>query len=123
MLQGLQFVLMHVPSVAQVETFYAQQLGFTVEDRQPGFVQYKQPNGATFAISEDSTVVPGGGVELWWFVDDADAACAELAERGVPIASPPADQPFGRTFSINDPAGNTLYMLQLARTPSAPANQ
>ena len=46
-------------------------------------------------------------------MDDADATCAELQARGVAIAGPPTDMPFGRTFSIKDPAGATLYMLQL----------
>jgi len=35
--------------------------------------------------------------------------------KGVTIVEPPHDMPFGRVFSIKDPTGGTLYMLQLAR--------
>ena len=112
MLNGLQFVLIHVPSIAAVRSFYADTLGFTVEDEQPGFIQFAQPRGATFAISEEGAGAPGGGTELWWFVDDVDAVHNELRERGVRIAEPPQDMPFGRTFAISDPAGTTLYLLQ-----------
>lgn len=113
MLNGLQFVLVHVPDVAAVRSFYTDTLGFVIEDQQPGFIQFKQPNGATFAISEDTShrLSP---VELWWYVDDADAAYNQLVERGVSVVAPLTDMPFGRTFAINDPAGRTLYMLQLA---------
>lgn len=112
MLQGLNFVIVHVPDVAQARAYYTEKLGFTVENDVPGFVQFKQPGGASFAIVPETAEAPDR-IELWWFVDDADATCAELQARGVEIASPPTDMPFGRTFSIKDPAGTTLYMLQL----------
>ena len=51
--------------------------------------------------------------QMWWYVDGADATCAELAQRGVQIGEQPHDLPFGRVFSFHDPAGNTLYMLEL----------
>jgi len=52
-------------------------------------------------------------VELWWYVDDADATHQELVGKGVTIVDPPHDMPFGRVFSIKEPAGGMLYMLQL----------
>jgi lactoylglutathione lyase len=40
-------------------------------------------------------------------VDDVDAACAELADRGVALLNGPMDRPWGpRTASFRDPAGN-----------------
>jgi predicted enzyme related to lactoylglutathione lyase len=112
MLNGLQFVLIHVPSIAAVRAFYTETLGFQVADQQPGFIQFAQPSGATFAISEDGAGEPHSSTELWWFVDDADAVHAALHERGAQVAQAPTDMPFGRTFAVTDPAGNTLYMLQ-----------
>ena len=114
MVQGLNFVIVHVPDVAAARDFYTEKLGFTVEAEQPGFVQFKRPGdeGATYALG----LTPSGsaeGPELWWYVADADAAHADLVARGVEIASPPVDQPFGRTFAIKDPSGNILNMLQL----------
>ncbi len=113
MLQGLQFVMMHVPDVTAARDFYRDKLGCAVEADQPGFVQFRQTErGAAFALGQEGH---GDPVELWWYVDDADATSWELAARGVEIVEPPHDMPFGRVFSIKEPAGATLYMLQLAR--------
>jgi uncharacterized glyoxalase superfamily protein PhnB len=39
-------------------------------------------------------------------VDDVDARCADLAERGVELLNGPMDRPWGvRTASFRDPAG------------------
>ncbi len=40
-------------------------------------------------------------------VDDVDATCAELAERGVELLNGPIDRPWGvRTASFRDPGGH-----------------
>jgi catechol 2,3-dioxygenase-like lactoylglutathione lyase family enzyme len=50
-------------------------------------------------------------------VDELDAVCRALAERGVRISSPPETQAWGgRTATVADPAGN---LLQLVQYPSA----
>ena len=115
MLAGLNFVLVHVDDVATARAFYTEKLGLTVADEQPGFVQFAQPGGrgAAFAVVERGAEVP----ELWWDVEDADAAYAELKRQGVSVLSEPEDRPFGRTFSIKDSSGNTLHLLQ--QTPAA----
>ena len=111
---GLQFVVAHVADLATARAFYTEKLGLTVEAEQPGFVQFAQPGskGVSFALSEDAAARPYNDPELWWYVDDADAACADLAGRGVQIGEQPHDMPFGRVFTIHDPAGNTIYLLQ-----------
>jgi catechol 2,3-dioxygenase-like lactoylglutathione lyase family enzyme len=49
----------------------------------------------------------GASFKLAAFVDDADAVCAELAERGVSIAYGPIDRPWGvRHVAIRDPDGH-----------------
>lgn len=105
---NLDFVLLHVPDLAAARTFYTDKLGLAVEDENPAFIQFRRPSGAVFALQSDPAATSHTGVELWWLVPDADAAHAALKARGVAIAEPLADQPFGRTFSIADPAGNTL---------------
>jgi catechol 2,3-dioxygenase-like lactoylglutathione lyase family enzyme len=46
-------------------------------------------------------------------VDDVDAMCAELAERGVKLLNGPMDRPWGvRTASFMDPAG---HIWEIAR--------
>lgn len=117
MLNGLNLVLAHVPSIAEVLPFYTGKLGFEIEAQSPGFVQFKQPNGqgAAYALSEEGHVEPKSSVEVWWFVDDAEVTLAQLQARNIPIVEELSDQPFGRTLAIADPAGNKLYILQLAQ--------
>ena len=114
MLTGLNFVIVHVPNLAEARAFYTEKLGLTVTAEQPGFVQFAQPggSGATFALGEAAAATPAADPELWWYVDNADATYAALAKAGVTIAGEPKDEPFGRAFSIKDPAGNTVYLLQ-----------
>jgi lactoylglutathione lyase len=48
----------------------------------------------------------GASVELSVFVDDADALCAALAERGVSVVFGPVDRPWGvRNAAFRDPDG------------------
>ncbi len=110
MLQGLNFVMLHVPDVAAVRDFYAETLGLPLVDQNPGFLQFA-PSGGGAALGIG--VEPNADrIELWWFVGNADAAHIALRNKGVEIVSPPADMPFGRTLAIKDPAGSTLYLLQ-----------
>lgn len=114
MAYDLNFVLVHVPSVAEALPFYTETLGLEIEDRQPGFVQFKAgPSAATYALSEGE----GEPIELWWFVADVEAARAELSRR-VEV-SPIQDRPFGRVFTTRDPAGRTLYLLELRQPQQA----
>jgi lactoylglutathione lyase len=57
---------------------------------------------------------PGAGARsvLGVFVDDVDAACAELARHGV-VLDGPVDRPWGvRTASFTDPAGHIWGIAQ-----------
>ena len=114
MLLGLNFVMLHVPDIEQARAFYTEKLGFAVEDQQPAFVQFKQHAGigAIFALQEQANVAPHQGVELWWMVDNADATYATLVSHGVETVSHPSDEPFGRAFTIKDPAGNIINLFQ-----------
>ncbi len=114
MLLGLDFVMLHVPDLEQARAFYTEKLGFAVEGQQPGFVQFKKHDGmgAIFALQEHVGVSPHQGVELWWIVDNADATYTTLVSHDVEIASQLSDEPFGRAFTIKDPAGNTINMFQ-----------
>jgi catechol 2,3-dioxygenase-like lactoylglutathione lyase family enzyme len=63
---------------------------------------------------------PGAGsrFQLTIPVDDVDAACAELAARGVELLNGPMDRPWGiRTASFTDPGGHIWELAQpLPRT-------
>lgn len=109
MLKGLNFIIRHVDDVAATRDFYVQKLGLAVEEAAPGFVQFAGSGGATFALGDAGA---GDPLELWWFVDDADATHRELQSRGVEIVAPPSEMPFGRTLAIRDCDGNPLHLLQ-----------
>lgn len=113
MLDGLTFILLHVPDLEEARAFYTEKLDFEVETQVPTFIQFKQAgNSATFALQETEGATPYQGVELWWQVTDADTVYSRLVERGVKVVSPPKDEPFGRALSIQDHAGNTLNIFQ-----------
>ncbi|SRR6266567_6719778 len=115
MLQELNFVMLYVTDVEKAIPFYTEKLGLSIEDQLEGFVQFKQPQGtgAILALAQKGDGRPVQNAELWWLVDDADATFAELSAKDVKIAQPLQDEPFGRTFAIQDPFGNTLYMMKL----------
>ncbi len=117
MISGLNFVLIHVSSVTNVLPFYTEKLHLEVESQGPDFVQFKQPGGqgAIFALSADGLNDPIANAELWWYVDNAEATLADLQQQDVTIVDPLTDMPFGRTFTIQDPEGHKMYMLQSAR--------
>lgn len=55
----------------------------------------------------------GSRVQLVIIVDDVDAVCAELTEKGVMLINGPADRPWGmRTAAFADPAG---YFWEIAQ--------
>ena len=55
----------------------------------------------------------GSRFALAMFVQDVDAACAELARNGVALLNGPVDRPWGvRTASLTDPAGHVWEISQ-----------
>jgi lactoylglutathione lyase len=55
----------------------------------------------------------GSRIVLAAFVDDVDAACRDLVQRGVAMLNGPVDRPWGvRTASFSDPAGHIWEMSQ-----------
>lgn len=113
----LGFILVHVPDVAAARRFYVEQLGMRLETDSPGFLTFARPDGAgaTFAVGQAEAAQANAlAPELWWVVRDVDALQAALLARDVPIISPPKDEPFGRTLSFSDPAGNTLNVYRPA---------
>ena len=55
----------------------------------------------------------GARIQFTIEVDDVDAMCAQLAERGVELLNGPMDRPWGiRTASFRDPGG---HIWEIAR--------
>lgn len=72
-------------------------------------------------LVEPGTVAPAGaGIRAVMSVEvnDVDAMCAELAQRGVALLNGPMNRPWGlRTASFTDPGGHVWELAQEA--PSA----
>ena len=109
---NLDFVVLNVPDLAAARAFYTEQFGLAVDTESPAFIQFRRAAGAVFALQPATNATSYTGLELWWNVENADQAHDELAARGVPIAEPLRDLPFGRVFAVSDPAGNILRFLQ-----------
>jgi predicted enzyme related to lactoylglutathione lyase len=109
------FVLEYVKDLEAAKRFYVETLGLTMERYHPTFIQFSR-----FAIGTDESMTGTQDPELYWLVDDADAACAELREKA-DVCLPLKQMPYGKVFGIKNPDGRPCYLIELARDrPSRP---
>ena len=116
------FALEYVSDIRAATRFFVDVLGLEVEREAPTFVQFKGANGSSYAIASDEPIDPSqrGAPELWWQVDDAEAAFREMSGRAQ-VTVPLREMPFGTCFGIKDPAGQVHYLLEFAPVrPSQP---
>jgi catechol 2,3-dioxygenase-like lactoylglutathione lyase family enzyme len=115
----LELVQVPVSDVDRAIAFYSERAGFNLDhDHQVSeelrFVQLTPPGSAcSIAIGTGLAQMEPGSVEgLQLVVDDADAARAELLERGVE-ASEVQEFPWGRFVFFRDPDGNRWSVQQI----------
>ena len=109
------FVLEYVKDIEAAKRFYVDVLGLQMERYHPTFIQFRH-----FAVANDESMTGNRDPELYWLVDDAEAALAELRERGE-VSLPLKQMPYGMVFGIKNPDGRPCYVLELARNrPSQP---
>ncbi len=109
------FVLEYVTDIEDAKRFYVEVLGLEVERYHPTFVQFDH-----FAIAGDESLSGTREPEIYWLVDDAEAAYNELSQK-CEISVPLRQMPFGKVFAIKDPAGRPRFLLEFARQrPSQP---
>ena len=109
---GPDFVALQVRDLDRSAAFYESRLGLRRRPGPTGAVVFDTSH-TTFALREpppgvdldDARPRPGFGVALWLHADDAQEVHDRLAAARVPIAAPPVDGPFGRTFTFTDPDG------------------
>lgn len=104
-----EFALEYVDDVEKARAFYENVMGLKAERTHPTFVQFDH-----FAIAADERVGGGNEPELYWSVDDVEAAYREAAETAE-IAVAMKDLPFGRVFAVKDPAGRPRFLLEWSR--------
>jgi len=108
----LELVAIPVSDVDRAKEFYVDKVGFNADhDHQVSdelrFVQLTPPGSAcSIALGTGIVEAPPGSVKgLQLVVPDADAARAELLERGVEVGEVQAF-PWGRFVFFEDPDGN-----------------
>jgi predicted enzyme related to lactoylglutathione lyase len=119
---GPDFLALQVRDLERSASFYESELGLRrLPAGPPGAVVF-DTKPIPFAVRDPLPGVdldaaqprPGVGVALWLAADDAQAVHDHLVGAGVPIAAPPFDGPFGRTFTFTDPDG---YAITVHDTP------
>ena len=108
----LELVAIPVSDVDRAKDFYVNKVGFNADhDHQVSdelrFVQLTPPGSAcSIALGTGIVEMPPGSVKgLQLVVPDADAARAELLERGVEVGEV-QEFPWGRFVFFEDPDGN-----------------
>ena len=114
----LELVAVPVTDVDRAKEFY-ERAGFVVDHDQTvsdeiRFVQLTPPGSAcSIAIGKGlTTMAPGSLDNLQAVIADADAAHADLTERGIEVSAVD-DQPWGRFVYFADPDGNRWSLQQL----------
>jgi predicted enzyme related to lactoylglutathione lyase len=115
----LELVQVPVADLDRAKAFYADVVGFDADvdqrvDERVRFIQLTPP-GSACSISLTSGVhemAPGSLQGLQIVVSDADAARAELLDRGVEV-SEVQEFPWGRFVFFADPDGNGWALQQL----------
>jgi catechol 2,3-dioxygenase-like lactoylglutathione lyase family enzyme len=117
----LELVAVPVSDVDRAKAFYVDQAGFTLDHDHTisddlRFVQLTPPGSAcSITIGKGVTdAAPGSYRGLQVVVEDADAAHAELAGRGVEV-SEVQEFPWGRFAFFADPDGNGWAVQQPTR--------
>ena len=115
----IELVPIPVTDVDRAKAFYVEQVGFNADhDYQVNadlrFVQLTPPGSAcSIVIGTGITeMAPGSQRGLQVVIADADAARAQLVNKGVD-ASEVDDQPWGRFVYFADPDGNTWALQEL----------
>ena len=120
-IRSIDYTVIYVREMSAMREFYSQTMGFPLHrELSPRWVEYRIGSNL-LALSERggrfNDPLPAVGtlsLQLAFRVAPSEvASCAAvLAERGVPIASGPTDQPFGhRTLFFRDPDGNLLEIF------------
>jgi ketosteroid isomerase-like protein/catechol 2,3-dioxygenase-like lactoylglutathione lyase family enzyme len=109
---SLELVTVPVSDVDRAKAFYVEQVGFSADhdhqvDENLRFVQLTPPGAAcSIAIGTGLVDSPPGSLKgLQVVVEDADAACAALRDRGVDVTDV-QEYPWGRFCFFSDPDGN-----------------
>jgi len=117
----LELIAVPVSDPDRAKAFYTEQVGFNADhdhkvSEDLRFIQLTPP-GSACSITIGTGIVdtePGSVQGLQLVVEDADAAHADLAGRGVEV-SDVQDFPWGRFVFFKDPDGNGWSVQEIQR--------
>jgi catechol 2,3-dioxygenase-like lactoylglutathione lyase family enzyme len=118
--------ILAVPDLAASARFYDAAFGFERAVDTPVYVELALPSGMRLGLYEREAfgrntgrapfTVPAGELaptELYFHVDDPDAALARLEAAGAIVLSPLAPRPWGDDAAyVRDPSGNVLVVAR-----------
>ena len=116
--KGIAAITLFVEDLAEAKRFYGEIFGLPVYFEDPASAVFRFGDtlvnllevGAARELIEPAAVASpeaGSRLQLTLEVDDVDAMCARLRERGVELLNGPMDRPWGpRTASFRDPGGH-----------------
>ena len=117
-IKAVDYTVIITRNMDAMQRFYEDVMGFALERRlSANWLEYRIGNTilalSAPGLTAGDTLVPAGTAALQLAfrvpVTAVDACAAELAERHVPIVSPPTDRDFGhRTLFFRDPDGNLI---------------
>lgn len=123
-LNGVSCITLFVDDLTRSKAFYRDvfELPIVYEDENSAVFNFDQfsinllTSSAAHELIEPATVAgPESGARFQFTItiDDVDAMCAALAERGVALLNGPIDRPWGiRTASFMDPGGHIWEIAQ-----------
>src|SRR5207248_11546924 len=89
------FAIEYTKDMAATKRFFTEVLGLHLDRDHPTFVQFKDAGGAAYAIASDEPMNKGEFPELWWTVDSAEQALAEMSKEAT-VAMQLREMPFGK---------------------------
>ncbi len=104
------FILEYVPDIEAARKYYEEVLGKKVARVSPRWIQFEDH----LAIGSDESLSGSREPEVYWLVDDADAAYQDLSQKAE-IVLPLDRKPFGKVFGIKSPSGRPLYLVEFAK--------
>ncbi len=116
--EAISAITLFVEDLDAASRFYAEVFGLPIfyEDESSAVFKFGETlvnllkaTEATELVAPATVASPDSGVRFQFTlgVDDVDAMCDELRERGVDLLNGPMDRPWGiRTASFRDPGGH-----------------
>jgi predicted enzyme related to lactoylglutathione lyase len=108
------FALEYVSDIEAAKRFYTEIFGLQIEREAPVFIQFKDQNNVRYAIASDEAMSENRGIELYWRVDDAEAAYNTLSKQAE-VCMPLKQMPFGKVFGIKGPSGQPQYLVEFVQ--------